>query len=193
MPRIVDPAEQRREIRDAARRVFARRGVRGTGLGHVADAAGMGRSSLYHYYPDKATLVRDLLRDLLAREEALFESVSRGEGRPIDRIETLASVLPAAFEEWAVAGRLLVELRASDARLFRPFFRRIRGALAALVEEGQRAGEMDPDLDPGIVSATIIGAIDGILIQYLAEPAAFADREALLDGLLGVIRKLVRP
>ena len=69
MPKVVDTAVQRREIRRAARRVFARRGVASTGLTHVAEAAGMGRSSLYHYYADKASLVRDLTRELLAEEE----------------------------------------------------------------------------------------------------------------------------
>ncbi|HIE60581.1 MAG TPA: TetR family transcriptional regulator, partial [Microbacterium sp.] len=42
MPKIVDAEVQRDEIRDAARRVFAERGVRGTGLAPVAAAAGMG-------------------------------------------------------------------------------------------------------------------------------------------------------
>ncbi|NNL67364.1 MAG: TetR family transcriptional regulator, partial [Myxococcales bacterium] len=38
MPKQVDAVEQRRTIRRAARRVFARRGVHGTGLAHVATA-----------------------------------------------------------------------------------------------------------------------------------------------------------
>ena len=70
MPKIVDARAQRGEIRRAARRVFSRRGVAGTGLAHVAEAAGMGRSSLYHYYADKASLLRDLVRDLLAEVES---------------------------------------------------------------------------------------------------------------------------
>ncbi len=76
MPKVVDPHAQRRQIRRAARDVFSRRGLAGTGLAQVADAAGMGRSSLYHYYPDKESLVRDLIRDLLAAEESLFERAS---------------------------------------------------------------------------------------------------------------------
>ena len=72
MPKLVDSVEQRREIRSAARRVFARRGVAGTGLTHVAQAAGMGRSSLYHYYPDKAALMRDLLCEVMGEEESFF-------------------------------------------------------------------------------------------------------------------------
>jgi len=191
MPKVVDGAEQRREIRNAARRVFAQRGVRGTGLTHVAEAAGMGRSSLYYYYPDKGALVRDLLRDLLAGEEALFVGAARAPGSPRARLDALAGALPAAFEEWTQVGRLLAELRATDARRFRRFFHRIRTALADLVAEGQRAGEFESSLDPNILAATIIGAIDGVLIQLLVDPQAFADRRALFAGLAASLRRMV--
>ncbi|TDJ05786.1 MAG: TetR/AcrR family transcriptional regulator [Deltaproteobacteria bacterium] len=77
MPKIVAAAAQRRQIRLAARRVFARRGVARTGLAQVAERAGMGRSTLYHYYPDKAALVRDLARDLLQEEAELFNAACR--------------------------------------------------------------------------------------------------------------------
>ena len=193
MPKVVDSGLQRCEIRQAARRVFARRGVAATGLAQVAEAAGMGRSSLYHYYPDRTALVRDLLRDLLAEEEALFVGVASGEGSPMARLERLAAGMPALFGEWAMVGRLLLELRSSDARLFRPYLRRMRDALAALIGEGQRVGEMDPELDPRLASATLIGVIDGILLQIIVDPAGFADRGALLEGLTRAMRKMVQP
>jgi AcrR family transcriptional regulator len=193
MPKVVDSGAQRREIREAARRVFARHGVAATGLAQVAEAAGMGRSSLYHYYPDRTALVRDLVRDLLAEEEALFVGVASGEGSPLARLEALAAAMPALFEEWAMAGRLLLELRSSDARLFRPYLRRIREALASLIAEGQRRGEMDRDLDPQLAAATLMGVIDGILLQTIVDPAGFADRGALLEGLTRAMRKMVRP
>jgi AcrR family transcriptional regulator len=192
MPKVVDSGVQRREIREAARRVFAKRGVAATGLAQVAEAAGMGRSSLYHYYPDRTALVRDLLRDLLAEEETLFVGVAGGEGSPLARLEGLAAAMPALFGEWAMVGRLLLELRSSDARLFRPYLRRMRDALASLIAEGQRAGEMDRDLDPRLASSTLIGVIDGILLQYLVDPAVFADRGALLKGLARAMRKMVQ-
>lgn len=191
MPKVVDAAEQRREIRRAARDVFRRRGV--VGLTHVAEAAGVGRSSLYHYYPDKGALVRDLLRDLIREEETLFRAALSGEGRPLRRIERLVAAMPALFGEWARAGRLLLELRAKDARLFRGFFRRIRGTLAAVIREGQQSGEIDAALDPELAAATVIGAIDGLLLQDLVDASAFPDSDALGVALVGMVRKGLRP
>lgn len=193
MPKLVDSVQQRREIRSAARRVFARRGVAGTGLAHVAEAAGMGRSSLYHYYPDKAALLRDLLREVMGEEESFFAAGVAGEGTPLERAERLARVLAGMFEKWATVARMLFDFRLRETRGFRPFFRRIRRHLAALIEEGQRLGEMDPRLDPALAAATLIGTIDGLLLQHLVDPRAFGDPGVLEDALALSVRKLLRP
>ncbi len=193
MPKVVDTAEQRRGIRRAARRVFARRGIAGTGLTHVAEAAGMGRSSLYHYYPDKRTLVRDLVRDVLAEEEALFATSLRAPGTPLERIERLTEALTGLFDDWSDVGRMVFDLWARDGSRFRPFFRGIRRDLAGLVAEGQRTGEIDPDLDPELAAATVIGTIDGLLLQHFIDPRAFPDRDALRDALVVTVRKGLRP
>ncbi len=192
MPKVVDSAAQRGEIRRAARRVFARRGVAGTGLAHVAKAARMGRSSLYHYYPDRASLVRDLARELLAEEEALFAAAVRGSGTPLQRIERLAAVLTGLFEDWAAMGRVLFDLWSREALRFRPFFRRIRRDLAAVIAEGQRRGEIDRAFEPQLAAAAVIGAIDGILLQNFVDPGAFPDREALRDVLVRAVRKVLQ-
>ncbi|MFQ5457767.1 MAG: TetR/AcrR family transcriptional regulator [Myxococcota bacterium] len=189
MPKIVDPAAQRRTIRDAARRVFARRGVAGVGLTHVARKAGMGRSSIYHYYPDKSALMRDLIRELLAEEEALFAAAVHGEGTPLARMERLTVALTEVFADWSAVGRMILDLRLRDSPLFRPFFKRIRRDLAELIAQGQRGSEFDRILDPRLVSATLIGAIDGLLLQQLVDPRAFPDGTALRETLLAVFRK----
>lgn len=193
MPKIVDSDAQRRAIRRAARGVFARRGVSGTGLAHVAREAGMGRSSLYHYYPGKSALMRDMIRELLGEEEALFAAAARGAGTPLERMERLTFALTEIFEDWSATGRLLLDLRLRDASLFRPFFRRIRRDLANLITQGQRRGMIDRALDPRLAAATMIGAVDGLLLQHLVDPRAFPDRPALRETLLQVFRKTLAP
>ncbi len=193
MPKIVDARAQRRDIRSAARRVFSQHGVAGTGLAHVAEAAGMGRSSLYHYYPDKASLLRDLVRDLLAEEGAVFREALRGEGHALERIERLMTVLAGMFEEWTHAGRMISDLRVGDARLFRPFFRRVRRELAATIAEGQRSGAIDRRADPELAAATLIGAVDGLLLQRIVDPSAFQPLARLRDELVRLTRRSLEP
>ncbi|MEN8184092.1 MAG: TetR/AcrR family transcriptional regulator [Myxococcota bacterium] len=193
MPKVVDAQAQRRQIRSAAQHVFSRRGVSGTGLTHVAEAVGMGRSSLYHYYPDKASLVRDLVRDLLVDEERVFRAALQADVGALERIERLAGRLAEMFEEWSRAGRMIFDLRASDARLFRPFFKRVRRELAAVIAEGQASGEVDPGLQPELAAATLIGAVDGLLLQRLVDPRAFPDVAALRGELVRLARRSLAP
>lgn len=189
MPKLVDARAQRAGIRDAARRVFSRRGVAGTGLAHVAAAAGMGRSSLYHYYPDKASLLRDLVRDLLREEEAVFRAALGGDGPPLERIERLMEALGGLFEAWTRAARMTSDLRVRDARLFRSFFRRVRRELAATIHEGLRSGAIDPDVDPELAAASLIGAVDGLLLQRIVDAAAFPEADRLRDELVRMARR----
>lgn len=193
MPKIVDATAQRLEIREAARQVFARRGVRGTGLTHVAEAAGMGRSSLYHYYPDKDALLRDLVRHTLDQERALFRACLRGEGPPLKRIERLMGSCVDLFPEWAAFGRMLLDLRVADARLFRNFFREARGELADVIREGQRSGAVRTGFEPQLMAATLIGMIDGLLFQHFADPRALGDPKRVAAALCDDTRRLLEP
>jgi AcrR family transcriptional regulator len=193
MPKIVDAAEQRRQIRHAARRVFSRRNPESTGLVHVAKVAGIGRATLYHYYPDKASLLHDLARELLVEEERAFEDALRGEDSPLARIEGLAAGLTDAFAQWSAVGRMLLDLWFRDAKRSRRFFRRIRQSLAQLVAEGQARGEIAAHLDPELSAGMVIGMIDGILLQHFVDPAAFAiKRAALRAALTDGVRRMLR-
>ena len=186
MPKRVDAAAQRGEIRDAARRVFARRGVSGTGLAHVAREVGMGRTSLYHYYADKDSLLADLLRETLADESALFRTHLRAEGTAVSRVLALFDACIALFGQWADVGRMLLDFRLRDAEHFRRYFREFRGELARALREGQDSGEIDLDLDPVHASATLFGAIDGLLLQHFLDPKALD-----LDALRAELRRIV--
>ncbi len=192
MPKVVDGVAQRAQIRDAARRAFAARGVAGTGLSHVAQEAGMGRSSLYHYYPDKQSLVRDLVQDLVRDEELLFAGALRGQGSALERIERLAWALPSVFAELSRLGTMIFDLWSRDAARFRPLFRQMRGDLAALIQQGQDAGEIEASLDADLTAAVVIGAIDGLLLQHLIDPHAFASFDAMADAVATIFVRALR-
>ena len=96
------------------------------------------------------------------------------------------------FAAWTSLGRVMLDARNLDPRQFRRFFRRIRRDLNAVIAERQAGGEIDPALDPSLVGATLIGAIDGLLLQQLADPAAFPDPDALSNSLVLTMRRVLR-
>lgn len=189
----MDAVVQREDIRAAARKVFGQRGVRGTGLTHVAKAAGMGRSSLYHYYPDKSSLLNDMVREMLEQERLMFRACLSGEGEPIERIERLAKACAALFPEWAAFGRMIIDLRLEDTKLLRGYFRSLRSELAEVIAEGQADGSMAIAPNADVLSSILIGAIDGLLLQYFVDPRALSAPDVLAEALVEVTHRMVAP
>ncbi len=193
MPKIVDHDNLRTEIRQAARRVFAERGIAGTGMTHVAREAGMGRASLYHYYPDKSALLGAVADEMLAEEGELFMRAALGRGTALDRIVGVAATVTALFEQWGAEGKVLLELWASDLDRFRPILAAIREDLTLLIKEGRAAGEIAADVDPQAAAALIVGMIDGLLLQYFLEPTAFRRKKTLAGQIKLAVRKVLMP
>lgn len=79
---VVD--DKRRRVLDAALRVFAARGYHGTAVPEVAEAAGVGTGTLYHYFEHKQELVNEVYRDAKQRlRGALLEGLPEPElGEP---------------------------------------------------------------------------------------------------------------
>jgi AcrR family transcriptional regulator len=192
MPKNVDAAKQREGIRRAARRVFAKRGVRGTGLTHVAQAAQMGRSSLYHYYADKESLLTDMLREMLAEELQLFRTCLRQEGAPVARLMDLSRACAGLFPEWASLGRMILDLRLEETKQLRGYFRKFREELANVIELGQLDGSIASQTDARLLASILIGAIDGLLLQYFVEPKALPAPVELAETLAEMTARIVR-
>ncbi len=79
---VVD--DKRRRVLDAALRVFAARGYHGTAVPEVAEAAGVGTGTLYHYFEHKQQLVNEVYRDAKLRlRSALLDQLAEPDlGQP---------------------------------------------------------------------------------------------------------------
>jgi AcrR family transcriptional regulator len=72
-------AETRERILGAAGRLFARGGYYNVAIGDIAEEAGIGRASLYYYFPDKEAIARALFDSIAERLVASAEAAV-GEG-----------------------------------------------------------------------------------------------------------------
>src|SRR5512147_1118532 len=140
MPKVVDIPARRREILTAAAATFARHGYRGTSLDRVATTLGMGKSSLYHYFPTKEALFTALADETLRREAELFYALVAAEKPPLERMGELLDAIVGMLDEWAAVGPVLVDFlrEPRGRRRMRETFARARAALARLIREGQR-------------------------------------------------------
>lgn len=193
LPKLVDEAAQRERIRLAAISVFARRGLTTTGLTHVARAAGMQRSTLYHYYEDKSALVRDLARSVLEGEEAVFRTALEREGPARERILDICRELLDVLATRSELGRVLVELWTSEPRLVRSMLRRVRTLVAELLREGQKSGEIRSSLNADAASALLVGLLDGLFIQHFLDPAEVVADRSLRRALVDSVERILAP
>jgi AcrR family transcriptional regulator len=173
MPKIVNRDEVREKIREAAWQAFSENGVKGTGLEHVSKAAGVGRSSLYHYYPSKDALLADLTKNMLLEEEQIFSEFALSDGSPTERISQLADRLLETFTSWSAISSPVSDLRGIENGQFRAFYKKVTKDLADIIQDGQKSGEFDSSLDARQTSVCIIGLVDGLLLQYVADPVTF--------------------
>ncbi|MEL7978295.1 helix-turn-helix domain-containing protein [Isoptericola sp. F-RaC21] len=130
-------ARTRRAIVEAAVRELARDAA--TSLGQIADAAGVGRTTLHRYFPDRAALLDAVATETVAR---LTDAQARARLEEGDAREALLRLCP----EYLLLGDLLTLLFTGvvpDAVLDG------QGAapLAALVARGHREGSIDRELD----------------------------------------------
>jgi AcrR family transcriptional regulator len=191
MPKVVNVADQRARIRDAARRAFARGGVASGGLGRIAEQAGISRTGIYHYYPNKDALVRDLARELLAEEEVLFERALSGTGAVDDRIVALVDTMTQRFFSWSEYGQPLLEIWASEARRLRPLLRRLRRQLAALIKEGKARGDIATDLVPMETATMLVALMDGLMFQVFIDPTGVPHSKQLRRALKQMLHVLI--
>ncbi len=91
---------QRDELLAAAARLFAHQGYTATTMQQVAEAAGVGKATLYHYVRDKPALLAQIVGRHMARLEALVQSVA-GEG--LDAEAHLARLVERFMQAYAHA------------------------------------------------------------------------------------------
>jgi AcrR family transcriptional regulator len=157
----------REKILDVAEARFAQRGYAGVGLREVADAAGLGKSSLFHHFPSKAALYGAVLDRVIERIDLrMRHALAAGRdaraqlsAAVVALIDTLAEDPPAArlllrtvFEDDDLSPSEAPELTASEARLDALIAR-----IAQAIDDGIASGALRPLSVPDAIQ-TLIGA-----------------------------------
>lgn len=179
---------------EIATTVFNQRGFDGTSMEHLASAAGITKSSIYHHFPSKdALLGRALDRAATALDDALgpVEAGLAAFAEPIDAVEAvvrrvaeaLLAELPYVTLFLRVRGNTPTEQHALQVR--RDFDRRV----SDLMRRAAEAGQLRRDVDHDLVTKLVFGGINSLIEWYRPDgktPAAtIVDQIAALalDGL----------
>ncbi len=158
--------EQRAKILDAAKRVFARKGMAAT-MDDVAAEACISHGLAYRYFADKEAILRALVEQALQAPSAQLEGVKQMPGTASERLELLISGFVASRRGSPEFYQLLDHVlndegMPSDFRkLVCKRRRALRATLRQLIVEGQTAGQVVED-DPDALVRAIFTCLDGL-------------------------------
>ncbi len=188
----------RRAILEAAMALYARRGVKGTGLAAIGQAAGVTHAGVLYHFGSS----RGLLLAVLEERDRRFwrETAEQWEGR--SGLEALRQVPRLA--EWNLANwelaKLFTVLESENLdeedeahRYFVERRRRVRRRVQRAIEDGQRRGEIRAEIDAGVKADEVVAFMDGAQMNAMLDPrvdlvAIFESYVAALDGELAARR-----
>ncbi len=182
-----------RRLLDAAIRLIAERGIKGTTLGDVGEAAGYSRGLTAHHYKTKEGLLRAVVAEIHRR----YGQRMAAAGRPADGLNRLlASIttyLDVGVDVPATRALHLIQKEAlttqSEFRgVMRKFNRLSMAAIEKQIRIGIAAGEIRPDVDPVVQAALLLASLRGARAQWLVAPKD-VDMEAVTAALIAHVRR----
>ncbi len=177
------PADKRRQILDAAIRVFARQGFHATRVADIADEAGVAYGLVYHYFKSKDEVLNELFSERWSLLLDAIGEADRSELSPRAKLETVAGFI---FESYRHDPELMKVIIVEVTRAANSFgrthlaeIRRAYDSIAKIVADGQRAGAFRGDIDADFVSMSFYGAIEQLLSGWIFAliPASDTDFE----------------
>ena len=156
-------------------RVFARKGYQNAVVEEVADEAGVSKGTIYTYFDRKEELLGavfdGLMEEMRARESAILDS----DLPPLEKIRGMlqAFLEISGREEYA---RVMLDIWLAGMREperfgidFAGLYVEYRALFRDLLQEAQEGGEV-PDHLSSVAPFVLIGAAEGVLIQWLLDP-----------------------
>ena len=175
--------DRRRQILDAAIRVFARQGFHSTRVADIADEAGVAYGLVYHYFKSKDDVLNELFSERWSLLLTAIEEADRSEATPRAKLEAVAGFIVDSYRhDPELMKVIIVEVtRAANSfgRTHLPEIRRAYESIAKIVSDGQEEGAFRRDVDPTFASMSFYGAIEQLLSGWIFDliPATDADYE----------------
>lgn len=178
---------RRREILAAALRVISERGYRNSSLQEIADAVGLTKAGVLHYFDSREELLAEVLRE----RDATDATALADDGD--DLITLLGHTVRHNREVPGLVhlySRLVVESEAPEHPghdYIGERYGMLERDLADAVRRRQAAGTMRADIAPDVAAHLITSVSDGLQLQWLHDPDV--DMSAAFDALLVLLAR----
>lgn len=159
--------QRRREIAEAATRVFHEKGYQATSMGAVAKKLGIDRASLYYYISSKEELFDEVVREVVQNNLATAQEIQRSEATPPEKLRRLVMAMMASYEEdypliyiyIRENLRLVSDKRSKWSKAMRQLNRDYEQAVIDIIEEGYEDGSFRRIGSTKVVAYGVIGIV----------------------------------
>jgi AcrR family transcriptional regulator len=166
--------------------VFNERGYDGTSMEHLAKAAGISKSSIYHHVPGKEDLLRRAVSHALDGLSAVLEEPAATTGPAVARLEHVVRRTTEVLMERLPYVTLLLRVRGNTdterwaLRRRRALDQRVAALLRAAVEEG----DLRPGADPRLATRLLFGMINSLVEWYRPAPGGPPVTPEVVDAVV---------
>lgn len=193
----------REKILDAGLKVFRKKGYVSTTLDDIAREAGVTRGAVYwHFAGGKPELFEALLNERSRGVEEIAAAALAEGGTPLRTLERIL-VRPMEYLEedddflavqeiTILRTEVVPELEDGLREKYR-LQRASIDSIAALVRDGQRAGEIRADADPEIAAVAAIGVMNGVIVMWMMDRSLFSIKAYARPVIETFLRGLVPP
>jgi AcrR family transcriptional regulator len=189
-----DAAANRALLLQTAEALFARHGVAAVNMADIAQAAGVGKGTLYRRFINKAELCLALLDTQMAdfQNEALAR-MRQQTAEELPRLEQLARFLEALVYFTEIHAPLLCEVQREgylqgEMALSLPHFWQYM-TVSGLLQAAVAAGEISPELDIAYLGDALLAPLKADLFQFQRQGRGFS-LERVSAGLRALVMRL---
>jgi AcrR family transcriptional regulator len=161
-------------------------------MADIAQAADVGKGTLYEYFGDKADILRFVFdRYFAAFKEGAAQAI-QGAGSPGSHLLALVQFALDHVTQWEDHCAVYVDYfgaaRVGDAKLFSlgEIYEEFGSMLRALIEEARTTGEIPEDVEPTTTAELLLSVYDGVVLHGVLTGRR-SERRALRDAALRLL------
>ena len=171
--------DRRRELVDAAVRVFARDGFHGSRVGDIAEEAGVAHGLLYHYFRSKDEVLETIFRETWSGLVAETKRIEQS-GDPLrTQLDRFARVYLGSWLVTPEVIRVLVREVARSPEVGNRVgeIRELFVVLQRMIEAASGRGEVRAECDAQLAAWAVYGAFEEILTGWVLGQLPSEDRD----------------
>ncbi|TFD62176.1 TetR/AcrR family transcriptional regulator [Cryobacterium suzukii] len=159
--------QRRREISQAAGRVFKDKGLQATNVNDVAREAGIDRATLYYYFGSKEEIFEEVVSAAVEANTLRIEEVQSGAQSAPEKIRTVIVSLMTSYADNYPFLYVFIQENLSQigdkhlewSRQMRQLNRRYEVAIVGIIRDGMSDGTLNAAGDPKIIAYGLLGML----------------------------------